>query len=57
MSNPYKLLENEPIQFANPDDLNAFDKAIPPPTKNKTPQGILLAVCQLQALFFFRERI
>ena len=31
----------------------ALDNAIPPPTKNNTPQGILLADSQLHALLFF----
>ena len=33
--------------------LNALERAIPPPTNNKTPHGILLAVSQLHALLFF----
>lgn len=40
-----------PIQSAKPEDVNALDNAIPPPTSKRTPQGILFAVLQSQALF------
>ena len=50
---PSKKEEKLAIQSAKPVMLNALERAIPPPTNNKTPHGILLAVSQLHALLFF----
>ena len=47
---PSKNKEKLPIQLARPVILNALESAIPPPTSNKTPHGILFAVSQLHAL-------
>ena len=47
---PSKNTEKLPIQLARPVILNAFESAMPPPTSNNTPHGILLAVSQLHAL-------
>ena len=41
------------LTIAKPEELKAFDKAIPPPTNNNIPQGILFAVFQSHALVPF----